>query len=212
MIMLNLRLFCSTLLLASSLAQAQPAPVFEEKEATREQVEKLQKGGFVIYMRHGKTDNSRPDKIDAELDLNDCNTQRLLSDEGRQMAESIGKSLRAAKIPVADIFVSPMCRTRDSAKLAFPNRKFEVINDLYSSTNQSREQKKPVIAVTRRLLSEPVAAGTNRFILAHAPNLADAMGYFPKHEGTVVIFIPKGADQFEYVASIRPDMWPKLLH
>lgn len=210
--MLKFRLFCSSLLLACSLAQAQPTPAFEEKEASREQVEKLQKGGFVIYMRHGKTDNSRPDKIDAELDLNDCNTQRPLSDEGRRMAVDIGKSLRAAKIPVGDIFVSPMCRTRESAQLALPGRKFEVMNDLYSSTNQTKEQKKPVIAITRRLLSEPVSGGSNRFVLAHAPNLADAMGYFPKHEGTVVIFIPRGGDQFEYVASIRPDAWAKLLN
>ena len=47
-------------------------------------------------------------------------------------------------------------------------------------------------------------------MLAHAPNLADTMGYFPKVEATVVIFIPQG-DKFEYVASIRPDMWPALL-
>lgn len=206
--MTHIRSLLATVLLASSLAFAQ-SPAFVEKEATKQQLQNLQQGGFVIYMRHGKTDNSRPDQL--KVDLNDCQTQRLLSDEGRKMAADVGKALRAAKVPIGDIFVSPMCRTRESAKLVFGDRKFTVNNDLFSSTNQTSEQKKPVIATTRRLLSEPVPAGTNRFILAHAPNLADTMGYFPKTEATVVILIPKG-DQFEYVGSIRPDMWPALLH
>jgi phosphohistidine phosphatase SixA len=206
--MTHIRSLLATVLLVSSLAFAQ-SPAFVEKEATKQQLQNLQQGGFVIYMRHGKTDNSRPDQL--KVDLNDCQTQRLLSDEGRKMAADVGKALRAAKVPIGDIFVSPMCRTRESAKLVFGDRKFTVNNDLFSSTNQTSEQKKPVIATTRRLLSEPVPAGTNRFILAHAPNLADTMGYFPKIEATVVILIPKG-DQFEYVGSIRPDMWPALLH
>ena len=208
--MLKLSALFGALLLSFSLVQAQLPPPFEDKEATREHLDKLQQGGFVIYMRHGKTDNSRPDKVGAELDMNDCTTQRLLNDEGRKMAADVGKALRSAKVPIGDAYVSPMCRTRESAQLAFPDKKFTVVTDLYSATNLPQEQKKPIIATTRRLLSEPVAKGSNRFILAHAPNLADVMGYFPKAEGSVILFIPKG-EQFEYVATIRPDMWPKLL-
>ena len=203
-----IRSILASLLLASSFAFAQ-TPAFVEKDITKDQLEKLQQGGFVIYMRHGKTDNSRPDQLN--VDLNDCNTQRMLSNEGRKIVTEVGKALKAAKVPIGDIYVSPMCRTRESAKLVFGDRSFTVNNDLFSSTNQTTEQKKPVIAITRRLLSEPVAPGSNRFILAHAPNLADTMGYFPKTEATVVIFIPKGA-QFEYVGSIRPEMWSALLH
>lgn len=195
--------------LGLSQTQAQQATPFVEKEITREQLKSLRDGGFVIYMRHGKTDPSQPDQ--PNLDFADCRTQRLLSDEGRKIAAEVGKSIRKAQIPIRDIYVSPMCRTRESAQLAFgPDTRMTILNDLFSSTNQTSEQKKPIIATTRRLLSEPVAPGSNRFILAHAPNLADTMGYFPKVEGTVVIFIPHG-DRFEYVGSIRPDMWPALL-
>ncbi len=196
-------------LISIQLAFAQSAPAFQEKDVSKEQLKKLREGGYVIYMRHGKTDPSQPDQ--PTVDFNDCKTQRLLSDEGRKMAADIGKSLRAAKIPVQDIYVSPMCRTRESAKLVFgAETRMTVLNELFSSTNQTSEQKKPIIATTRRLLSEAVPVGSNRFILAHAPNLADTMGYFPKAEATVVIFIPKGND-FEYVGSIRPDQWPALL-
>lgn len=178
---------------------------FIEKKITPTQFGELRKGGFVIYMRHGKTDPKQPDQL--EIDFNDCATQRLLSDEGRKMASDVGKALRAAKIPVGDIFVSPMCRTRESADLVFNKlTRYTVLNELFSSTNQTSEQKKPIIETTRRLLETPVTAGTNRFILAHAPNLADVMGYFPKVEATVVVFLPHGST-FEYVGSIRPDEW-----
>jgi phosphohistidine phosphatase SixA len=200
---------CLLFLFCSPLAWAQaPASAFIEKELSQEQFNNLRQGGFVIYMRHGKTDNSKPDQLN--VDLNDCTTQRPLNDEGRKMATDIGKAIKSAKIPLGETFVSPMCRARESAQLVL-GAKFTVIEALYSSTNQTSEQKKPVIAATRRLLSEPVATGSNRFILAHAPNLADTMGYFPKMEATVVIFIPKG-NSFEYVGSIRPDMWNNLLH
>lgn len=189
--------------------QAQAMPSFVEKEMTQEQLAKLRDGGYVIYMRHGKTDPSQPDL--PNVDFNDCSTQRLLSDEGRKMAADIGKHLRSLRIPIQDIYVSPMCRTRESARLVFgPEARLIILNELFSSTNQTSEQKKPIIATTRRLLSEKTAAGSNRFILAHAPNLADTMGYFPKVEATVVFFKPLGGS-FEYLGSIRPEQWSGLL-
>ena len=47
-------------------------------------------------------------------------------------------------------------------------------------------------------------------MIAHAPNLMDLIGYFPK-EATLVVFRPKGEAGFEYVASIPPDLWAVLL-
>lgn len=197
------------LLAFAPLAQAQaPAPTtFVEKEPTRAMIEQLRHGGFVLYMRHGNTDNSRPDQID--LDLNDCSTQRVLNDEGRDVVREVGKAMRAARIPLGEILVSPLCRAKESALLAFgPN--FTVNDTLMYTSNLTSEQKKPIVATTRRLLAAPVAAGSNRLIVAHAPNLADTMNYFPKTEGTVIIFVPRG-DHFDYIASIKPKMWPGLL-
>jgi phosphohistidine phosphatase SixA len=188
---------------------AQAQGDFVEKELTKQQFLDIKKGGFVLYMRHGKTDPRQPDQL--VIDFNDCSTQRLLSDDGRKITVDIGKAIKTAKLPIADIFVSPMCRTRESALLVFGEKtQFVVLDDLFSSTNQTQEEKKPIIAQTKKLLSDPVISGTNRFILAHAPNLADTMGYFPKLEATLVVFIPRG-DSFEYVGSIRPDAWPSLV-
>lgn len=179
-------------------------PVAERRLALNDFVA-LKQGGFVIYMRHGKTDPAIADR--PVVIFSDCTTQRPLVEAGRKMAADIGRHLRKARIPIGDIYVSPMCRTRESAQQVFgKDVQFEVVTALFSSTNQTSEEKKPSIAALQKFLSDPVPAGSNRFILAHAPNLADLMGYFPKTEGTVVIFRPNG-DSFEYLGSVLPDQW-----
>ena len=207
--------FATACLLATATAWAQKpvkAPVFVEKLATPKLLDEVRRGGFVLYMRHGNTDNSRADAV-PKIDLNDCATQRVLSDEGRQVAARVGQYLREARIPVGEVIHSPMCRARDSAQLAFPQAgdKLRPEPGLTYSSNLTTEEKQPVLVKTRELVSSPVAAGTNRVLVAHAPNLADLMGYFVKPEATVVVLRPLGEGRFDYLASIHPAMWPKLL-
>lgn len=207
--------FATACLLATATAWAQKpvkAPVFVEKLATPKLLDEVRRGGFVLYMRHGNTDNSRADAV-PKIDLNDCATQRVLSDEGRRVAARVGQYLREARIPVGEVIHSPMCRARDSAQLAFPQAgdKLRPEPGLTYSSNLTTEEKQPVLAKTRELVSSPVAAGTNRVLVAHAPNLADLMGYFVKPEATVVVLRPLGEGRFDYLASIHPAMWPKLL-
>ena len=160
-------------------------PAFQETLATRATLEALRQGGYVLYMRHGNTDNSRPDRA-PQVDLNDCSTQRPLNEEGRRVTAEVGRAIRQARIPLGEIFVSPLCRAKESAQAAF-GKDFQVHEQLMYTANLTSEQKKPILATTRKLLSEPVPAGVNRVIVAHAPNMADLMGFFVKPEGTVVV-------------------------
>ena len=192
-------------------AQSAP-PVFQEIMATPALLADLRKGGFVLYLRHGTTDNSRADRAPS-VDLNDCNTQRVLNNEGRKLIASVGRAMAKAKIPVGEIFHSPMCRARESAELAFPAQRARLqpeLNLAYTA-NLTAEEKKPVLAATRKLVSAPVAPGSNRVLVAHAPNMADLMGYFVKPEGTLVVLRPLGNEKFEYIASIPPTLWASLL-
>lgn len=209
-------LICASALLwlpASITSQAaEPEPAFTETFADRTLLTQIQKGGFVLYMRHGTTDNSRADRA-PQVDLNDCSTQRVLNDEGRKLAVAVGQAFRKAKIPVGEIFHSPLCRARESTELAFPDMRsqFQQELNLMYTANLTTEQKKPVIAATRKILSAPVPPNSNRIIVAHAPNMADLIGYFVKPEGTVVVIRPGGANGFEYVASIPPSLWNQLV-
>jgi phosphohistidine phosphatase SixA len=187
-------------------------PVFVEKLAQPSILKDLRAGGLVLYMRHGNTDNSKPDAV-PRVDLNDCATQRPLNAEGRKVAAQVGQYIRAAKIPIAEVIHSPLCRARESAQLAFGylGDKMRQESNLMYVGNFTSEEKKPIIAMTRQLVSTPLPKGSNRVLVAHAPNMADLMGYFVKPEGTVVVLRPLGDGQFEYLASIHPAMWPGLL-
>ena len=76
--------------------------------------------------------------------------------------------------------------------------------------NFTAARKAPVIAHTRAWLSEPPPRGSNRLLLAHAPNLMELIGYFPK-EGTLVIFQPLGPQGMTYLGSVPPEHWERLL-
>lgn len=196
-------------------AETDPLPLsvagaqFVERLATRDTLAQLRKGGFALYLRHAITDNSKPDRLPA-VDLNDCATQRPLTDKGRVMAARVGQAIRAARLSINHIHISPMCRVKDTAAAAFPGRQVQMDIKLMYTGNLTEAQKAPIVANTRRLLSQAVAAGSNRLVIAHGPNLMDLMAYFPK-EATLVIFRPKGDAGFEYVASIPPDLWTDLL-
>jgi phosphohistidine phosphatase SixA len=182
-------------------------PEFLTTRLTSDQLKALRQGGFVLYMRHGTTDSSQPDR--PNLDVNNCGTQRPLNDEGRKVAQQVGAAIKRLQIPVGEVRASPLCRTRETAQLAFGN-KIVVDPLLIYTSHLTTAQKQPVVENTRKYLSEPVPAGTNRVLVAHGPNMADVMGYFVKPEGTVVVVQPRGQGKFDYLASIKPDQWADL--
>lgn len=192
-------------------AAATPAPgKFVEKAATAETLRLLRAGGYALYLRHGPTNNAVADRV-PHVDLNDCRTQRPLTQAGRELMARVGEAMRQARIPIGEFRVSPLCRARDSASAAFPDLVPEIDAQLMYVANLTAAEKAPVVANTRRLLATPVPDGLNRLVLAHAPNLMELLGYFPK-EGTLVILRPRGgADGFDYVASVAPAAWPGLL-
>ena len=183
---------------------------FIEIAATAETLRQLRGGGSTLYLRHGPTNNAIADRVPT-VDLNDCSTQRPLTEDGKQLMAHVGQSMRKAGILIGEFKVSPMCRARQSATAAFPKRTAGVDPLLMYVANFTDAEKAPIIANTGWLLASPVAGGLNRLVLAHAPNLMDLMGYFPK-EGTLVIFRPKGEQAgFDYVASVVPAAWAGLL-
>src|SRR6059058_1594518 len=77
----------------------------------------LRGGGQVVLVRHALTDPGVGDP--PGFDLDQCSTQRNLSEAGRREAEKLGQVLRAHDVPVAAVLTSPWCRCRETARLAF---------------------------------------------------------------------------------------------
>lgn len=70
--------------------------------------------GYVLLMRHALA----PGVGDPEnFAVNDCSTQRNLSDEGRAQAREIGQWLKGTKIKIFRVESSRWCRAKETAKL-----------------------------------------------------------------------------------------------
>lgn len=79
--------------------------------------EALRAGGATLLIRHAATPPGKGDPPGFRLD--DCATQRNLSDEGRAQAVQLGERLRAAGLGIAELRSSQYCRCLDTAKLTF---------------------------------------------------------------------------------------------
>src|SRR5258707_14095039 len=77
----------------------------------------LKEGGLVVLMRHTITTRGVGDPPGMKVD--DCATQRNLTDEGRHHAKAIGEAWRAHGLQPDRVVSSPMCRCLETARLAF---------------------------------------------------------------------------------------------
>ena len=204
-------LLCTAWLLAPVAALAQPeapsAPPTLSADDLQALTPALRKGGYVFYLRHGLTRLDQQDRQPVVKD--DCATQRNLSEEGRKQAETLGAAMRKAGIPVGSVLSSPFCRCLDTARLAFSSA--EVSDDLYFAIGLTKPERQAKGAALRRLLARVPAAGSNSMLVAHTANLEEAVGFWPKPEGTAILFQPDGSGGFRAVGRIPPDTWAALL-
>lgn len=178
---------------------------------TTEHLRLLRQGGLVVYMRHGSSDARRPDQL--PVSLNDCSTQRPLTEAGRKYLDQMARDVALLKLPYQGVISSPFCRVEESARRVF-NEPVLVDVLLRYTAAMPEAEKRPAIERTRHWLSLPVQEpGLNRVVVAHGPNLAELMNYLPP-EGTLLIFRPLGLDtrpSFEYLASVAPTQWDATL-
>jgi phosphohistidine phosphatase SixA len=167
----------------------------------------LQEGGYIIYMRHPK---SNPDQADTDpFNLDNIQAQRQLTDEGRRQAQAAGEAFRALKIPVDRVISSKFYRAYEAAKLldiAEVTTSIDVTEGgLVVSPNENNRRAKAL----RQLLGTPPAVGKNTVIVSHKPNLIDAAGkdFVDTGEGEAAIFQPLGDSKFKLVKRVTVDRW-----
>lgn len=163
----------------------------------------LQRGGLVIYFRHGATDPM--DTTDAEADMRRCDTQRKLSGTGREQFVRIGQAFRSLGIGVGSVTSSPFCRCTESAQLAFG--RFTVSDDLYFALDTGGAKTRTSSAELRRKLSTVPPPGLNSVIVAHTANLREATGLWPAEEGMAFVFRPLAGGRFQAIARIPAGDW-----
>ncbi len=81
-------------------------------------INELKKGGNLIFIRHAYAPGGGDPK---NFDINDCKTQRNLSNSGRDQAKKIGSYFKENNIPIGKVYSSEWCRCKETASIAFNN-------------------------------------------------------------------------------------------
>ncbi len=171
----------------------------------------LNKGGMVLFMRHGETGPAYADRSQAVI--GDCNTQRNLNALGREQNEKMAMALKQLRVPVGKVLTSDFCRSWQTAEALFGKTGYTVTNKLtvpLSYPGVSKSDTDLNNTNLNALLSEKPAAGTNTFLVSHGINVQLATGYHPNIQGEVVVFRPEGNGKYARMGSLLPDDWSRL--
>jgi broad specificity phosphatase PhoE len=149
----------------------------------------LKGGGQVILLRHTITTPGAGDPPGMRLE--DCATQRNLTDDGRRHARQIGEAFRARGIPVDRVLSSPWCRCLETARLAFG--KAEVSPALGNLFGRPENQAKQVREMTA--LAGERRSGGNLVLVSHGSTILALTGV-SLDTGEMVVVTPQGGERF----------------
>ena len=146
-----------------------------------EVLKNLKNGGNLIFIRHAYAPGGGdPDNFD----INDCSTQRNLSEEGREQAKNIGNYFKENLIPIDKVISSEWCRCKETAEIAF--KKFETNNFLNSFFSEKFSKNRiKQIKNLKKYINE-WDGNKNLVFVTHYVVISDALNYSPS-SGEIVI-------------------------
>ena len=146
-------------------------------------------------MRHAQTVPGTGDPPGFRLD--DCATQRNLSEDGREQARRIGARLREEGVPVGAVRTSAWCRCRETAALLDlgPVERLQPLDSFFEDRSQRDNHRAGILAF--------MAAWTgpgNAMLVTHQVNVTAVSGVAPA-SGEIVV-MTAGAEP-ELVGRLR---------
>jgi phosphohistidine phosphatase SixA len=171
-------------------------------------VKALQKGGYVLVMRHASSPREVPDKQAANPD--NSKPERQLDEVGRNTAIAMGKALRDLRIPIGNVLSSPTYRALETVHLAQfgAPQTFVELGD----NGQSMQGGTPAQAEWLQKQVAHLPTGTNTIIVTHLPNITGAFPQFASGlaDGEALIFGPDANGKPILVARVKIEAWPAL--
>ena len=144
-------------------------------------INQLVDGEKLIFIRHAYAPGTGDPN---NFNLNDCSTQRNLSNDGRQQALKIGEFFKKNEIRIEKVFSSEWCRCKETAKIAFEDystKKF--LNSFYSSKFQKNKTKqiKELNDYVQKFKSNQ-----NLVLVTHYVLISEVLNYAPS-SGEIVV-------------------------
>lgn len=178
-------------LLAMILADMSPA------HATDAAWSRLRDGGYTILIAHAQA-NSRQDPSGFEID--NCATQRRLSDKGRQRAQRMGARFAARAVTITKVLSSQWCIALDTARFAFSRNQAEAFEPLNLKAEGAEETVAAVV--------EAVAAFEdygNLVMVTHEPNIVALTGIRPRESEALIVTPREDQEGLRVVGRIITD-------
>ncbi len=144
-------------------------------------INQINEGNKLIFIRHAYAPGSGDPN---NFNLNDCLTQRNLSETGRIQAKNIGKFFKHYEIDTSNVLSSEWCRCMETAKLAFDKfEKKNFLNSFYSAKFQKNriEQIADLKTYVKNFKSDK-----NLIFVTHYVVIFEILNYAPT-SGEIVI-------------------------
>ena len=155
----------------------------------------LRSGGKIVILRHASTEPGLGDPPGFRLD--DCATQRNLSEAGRTEARRIGAAFVLRAIPVARVLSSRWCRCVETARLAFGRvEPWASLDSFFDDRSREPQQTRAV----RALIAEPLTGG-NLILVTHQVNITALTGVAPAM-GEMVVLSPEPPGGFKIIGRL----------
>jgi phosphohistidine phosphatase SixA len=141
----------------------------------------LRTGNAVALIRHALAPGTGDP---AGFKLEDCTTQRNLSEEGRRQARQIGAAFRQNGIASAQVLSSRWCRCLETARLLDlgPVEPFPPLDSFFADPGQGPAQT----AALREFLGRPYE-GPPRVLVTHQVNITSLTNVVPRSGEMVVV-------------------------
>src|ERR1700730_12665412 len=168
-------------ILAAAIGIAvRPAATVAQQPA-RATFDELKQGGFVIVIRHGRTNESPAfPRDESPTDLANCSGQTMLTEAGQDQARARGAAFRNAAVPVGKVLASGLCRAVETGRLAFGRVEASDALLIESFVPVAGAPVPPAwpqrIELMKQLIATVPEAGTNTGLITHFPNIRSALG------------------------------------
>ncbi|MGI9515191.1 MAG: histidine phosphatase family protein [Anderseniella sp.] len=146
----------------------------------------LRNGTAFVIMRHALAPGTGDP---ANFAVDDCSTQRNLSDQGRQQARDTGELFRSNGIADADVFTGAWCRCQDTAELLTLGA-VSILEPLNSFFRQ-QDRREPQTTALRDWL-QARARDKPLVLVTHQVNITALTGIFPT--SGELVFVEMGTD------------------
>jgi phosphohistidine phosphatase SixA len=189
---------------------AQEAKIYQHNHAPIEVLklaESLQKGGYTIFFRHEQTTMTGILRDRLPYDFSSCEGQRILSPAGIASSQEIGEAFQILNIPIETVLTSPICRSKDTAQLAF--KQVNVTNQLMVQNVVMKRTKEDVVRDLKSIVNQPHNPKQNTILIGHLGNVLP-LGEMPS-EGEAIVLKPDGKSGVTVVGRILSVQWSDIV-